>query len=82
MGLFDAFDPKKDAAALAQFVAPIVQQSVAAAIAALKDAEGTALDREAAIVDHVIDRLNKETIPALVKSIIQGLTGLTITQKI
>jgi hypothetical protein len=81
MSLFDAFDPKKDAAALSEFVAPIVQQSVAAAITALKDAEGTALDREAAIVDHVIDRLNTETIPALAKSIAEELLGLTIVRK-
>ena len=57
MGLFDAFDPKKDASALSEFIAPIVQQSVSAAISALKQGEATALaaakDDEQTALDRV-----------------------------
>jgi hypothetical protein len=83
MSLFDAFDPAKDAAALSQFIAPIVQQSVASAITALKEAEATALAAEKVDEATALDSVKADEQTALdrVEYILQNYEIVTSFKK-
>ncbi len=51
----------------------MVQDETTRILAAAQSGEQTALDREAAIVDHVIDRLKLEIVPAITQTLIPAI---------
>jgi hypothetical protein len=51
----------------------MVQDETTRILAAAQSGEQTALDREAVIVDHVIDRLKLEIVPAITQTLIPAI---------